>query len=91
MMGRIRLIIYGNVHGVGFRFSAVETARDLGLVGWVRNKPDRSVEILAEGPKGDLEKLINWAKKGPFLANVAKIETSWEKATGEFTSFGVEY
>jgi len=90
-MDRIHFFVFGSVQGVGFRFTTIEKARNLGLVGWARNNPDGSVEIIAEGSKEKLEKLAIWAKKGPFLANVEKIETSWEKAIGGFTSFDVKY
>ena len=61
-MERLHLIIFGDVHGVGFRFSALEIARDLDLVGWVRNRPEGSVEIVAEGPKENLEKLRRYCE-----------------------------
>jgi acylphosphatase len=90
-MDRIRLVIYGSVQGVGFRFSVIEVANELGLVGWVRNNSDGSVEIVAEGPRGKLEKLASWSKKGPFLAEVEKVESFWEKTTGEFSNFDAKY
>lgn len=90
-MERIHLLIFGDVHGVGFRFTAIEVARDFGLVGWVRNRPDRSVEIVAEGLKEKLEKLASWARKGPPPAKVGKVDVSWEKATGEFEEFGLNF
>ncbi len=90
-MERLHLIIFGDVHGVGFRFSALEIARDLDLVGWVRNRPEGSVEIVAEGPKENLEKLASWAKKGPPSSKVEKVDISWGKTTGEFSSFEVNF
>lgn len=90
-MERVHLIVSGDVQAVGFRFTAIEVARDLGLVGWVRNNPDGTVEILAEGPKEKLENLITWAKKGPFLAKVDEVKTEWGKAIGEFENFDVRY
>ena len=90
-MERVHLIISGDVQGVGYRFTAIEVARDLRLVGWIRNNQDGSVEIVAEGPKETLENLITWAKKGPALARVEDVKMGWEKATGEFDSFDVRY
>ena len=90
-MERVHLIISGDVQAVGFRFTAIEVARDLGLVGWVRNNPDGTVEIVAEGPKEKLENLITWAKSGPFLAKVENVKVDWEQATGEFSGFGARY
>ncbi len=59
-MGKIRrhYIFSGDVQGVGFRYRAVHTARYLGVTGWVRNLPDGSVEMEAEGTAQDLESLI---------------------------------
>ncbi len=88
---RVQIVVYGEVHYVGFRFSTIEVARDLSLTGWVRNNPDGTVEIVAEGEKGKLENLVTWAKKGPSLARVERIETRWEKATRKFENFDVEY
>jgi acylphosphatase len=90
-MERVHLVISGDVQAVGFRFTAIEVARDLGLVGWVRNNPDGTVEIAAEGPKEKLENLLTWAKKGPTLARVDDVKLEWGKATGEFEDFDVRY
>jgi len=90
-MERVHLIISGDVQGVGFRFTAIEVARGLDLTGWVKNCPDGSVEIVAEGPREKLENLITWAKKGPALAKVEDVKIRWETATGEFSSFEARY
>jgi acylphosphatase len=90
-MERVHLIVLGDVHGVGYRFTVIEVARDLGLVGWVKNKPDGSVEIVAEGPREKLENLITWAKKGPPLARVDNVKINWQQAGGEFNRFDVKY
>jgi len=90
-MERAHLIISGDVHGVGYRFTAIEVARDLGLTGLVRNNPDGSVEIVAEGPREKLENLITWAKKGPPLARVDDAKINWQQASGEFDTFEVNY
>ena len=79
------------MQGVGFRFRAIEVARDLGLAGWVRNNPDGRVEIVAEGEKDILQNLITWSKKGPPAAVVEKALVTWQKATGEFEAFTVKY
>lgn len=90
-MERVNIRVFGDVHYVGFRFSTIEVARDLGLTGWVKNEPDGSVRIVAEREKEKLENLVTWAKKGPTLARVEKIDVRWGKATGEFSSFDVSY
>ncbi len=88
---RVQIIVFGEVHYVGFRFSTIEVARDLALVGWVKNEPEGTVQIVAEGPKNKLENLATWAQQGPSLAKVEKIKVDWGLATGEFSDFEVEY
>lgn len=90
-MNRVHILVSGDVRGVGFRFSTIQTARELGLTGWVRNIEGESrVEIVAEGPSDKLENLITWARKGPPLARVDKVDVERQKATGEFNSFEVK-
>ena len=84
---RIHLIITGRVQAVWYRGSAQKTARRLGLSGWVRNLPDNSVELVAEGPTGQLDKLVKWCQEGPPLAHVTDIRTKRSPARGEFLSF----
>lgn len=88
-MKRVLLLISGDVTGVGFRFSTIQIARELGLTGWVRNTEDGKVEIIAEGEKEKLENLVMWARKGPPLAQVEKVNVEWQEATGEFRDFDV--
>ncbi|MFQ3547138.1 MAG: acylphosphatase [Termitinemataceae bacterium] len=83
--------IYGSVQGVGFRYSTVDTARRLGLVGWVRNEPDGSVTVYAEGPSEALQKLHAWLKHGPPAARVLRVAVRHEQATGTFLRFSVVY
>lgn len=75
------------MQGVFFRSSAKKVAESLGLVGWVRNNDDGSVEALAKGSKENLEKFVSWCKKGPLAATVERVEVNWSKATGEFDKF----
>jgi len=84
---RIRLRIEGRVQGVWFRESTRRQAQALGLKGWVRNRPDGSVEVLAEGPAHAADKLIEWSHQGPPSARVDKVKISEEKWKGEFDSF----
>ena len=90
-MERVHLIISGDIQGVGYRFTAIEVARDLDLTGWVSNNQDGNVEIVAEGPKEKLENLITWAKTGPPLARVDDVKADWRQATGELNTFEVKY
>ncbi|MEA3390403.1 acylphosphatase [Sphingobium sp. CCH11-B1] len=70
------LRIYGRVQGVWYRAWAVETARDLGLTGWVRNRMDGSVEALAQGAAEAVETFIQRAHDGPPNAEVARIDVT---------------
>lgn len=81
--------ISGKVQGVFFRKSAKDEADRLGLVGWIRNDADGSVETLAVGPKEKLEEFIKWCKSGPPLAEVENVEVEWKNQNLEFDSFNI--
>jgi acylphosphatase len=74
-VSRLHVRVTGVVQGVGFRWFVRERARRLGLAGWVRNLPDGSVEVLAEGPQGQLDLLEGELRKGPQGAQVASLLT----------------
>lgn len=86
---RIQLVIRGQVQGVYFRASAQREARQLGLTGWVRNRPDGAVEIIAEGEEDQVKDLLNWSQRGPATARVDMVETRWRSYTGEFAEFKI--
>jgi acylphosphatase len=88
-LSRLRLIVSGRVQGVFFRAGAAHTARALGLRGWARNRADGTVEIVAEGTRGALERLLEWAKIGPPRARVDHVDADWSAAAGEFSAFEV--
>ncbi len=69
-----RLIVHGRVQGVWFRGWTVDAARELGLDGWVRNRRDGSVEILAAGPEDAVAALIERCRRGPPAARVERVE-----------------
>ena len=71
---RVHIVVSGKVQGVAFRYYTIKEARGLGLSGWVRNLPDGSVEIEAEGPPGDLARLEAWCHTGSPMARVAGVE-----------------
>ncbi len=64
---------------------------ELNLAGCVRNLPDNKVEVVAEGEKQKLEKLLERLKKGPPAARVDNVEVIWGEFTGDFTQFSVKY
>ncbi|MEW5871325.1 MAG: acylphosphatase [Chloroflexota bacterium] len=86
---RLHAIVEGRVQGVGFRYFVEETAVNLGLQGWVRNRWEGSVEVVAEGPRASLEKLLAALQRGPRAAFVSNIENRWLPPTGEFSRFYV--
>ncbi len=88
---RIHLIIEGRVQGVWFRESTKRKALSLGVNGWVRNLPDGTVEIVAEGNEDSVEDLVKWCHKGPPAAKVLKVNREEEEYIGEFDSFNVVY
>jgi len=83
--------IRGRVQGVGFRYSALDEAQQLGLTGWVRNTPDGDVELLAEGAEDRLRRLVTWCHAGPRGALVTNIEQQWEPYRGEFDGFRIRH
>jgi len=89
MLRRVHLTIFGLVQGVFYRATARDEARRRGLVGWVRNLPDGSVECVAEGEESDLAGFVAWCRHGPAGARVERIQEAWSNGTGEFRSFDV--
>jgi acylphosphatase len=87
---RVRLKIQGRVQGVFFRAATMDKAREFGLTGWVRNNPDGSVEVGAEGLREELDKLVAWSHMGPRHAVVNNVEIEWERFLDEFSEFTVE-
>ena len=88
-MERLEITVTGRVQGVGFRWHTVRQATALELGGRVRNQPDGSVHIVAEGPRPALEALLAWAREGPSHARVDGCQPWWQQATGEFAGFDV--
>lgn len=88
---RAHLFISGRVQGVYFRETTLKKAEELSVFGWVRNLPDGRVEAVFEGEKDKVEKLVKWAKRGPFWAKVSGLEVHWEEYKGEFKNFEIRY
>ncbi|OYT62312.1 MAG: acylphosphatase [Thermofilum sp. ex4484_15] len=88
---RVRILISGIVQGVGFRFFTLRVARKLGVKGYVRNLPDGRVEVVAEGDKEALMKLLKEVRKGPPLALVEEVNVEWSGYRGEFEDFHIKY
>jgi acylphosphatase len=86
-MERLHAVVRGSVQGVGFRYFIQRKAQQLGLRGWVRNNDDGTVELVAEGPRSELERLKMAAEEGPRMARVQRVEVQWSPATGGLTDF----
>jgi acylphosphatase len=83
--------VYGRVQGVNFRYYTQREAGTRGLTGWVANRSDGSVEIVAEGKKQALYRFLTFLHRGSSSARVDRVQTNWEEATGEFDRFRVRY
>lgn len=88
---RLSAIIHGRVQGVFFRDFTRRQAWALGLMGYVRNLPDGTVEAVAEGPRDALDKLLERLEAGPSGARVDKVDFRWEEHSGEFDLFEVRH
>ena len=84
---RIHVIVRGRVQGVYYRASAQREARQYGLTGWVKNRADGTIEIVAEGEEVSIRELYGWAQKGPTAARVERVDTRWRSFTGDFPAF----
>ena len=73
----------GRVQGVYFRGACRAVARELGVRGWVRNRSDGTVEVVAEGSRDAVGDLIAWCRHGPELADIWGVEITDETPTGE--------
>jgi acylphosphatase len=70
------VIVHGQVQGVFYRQSAQDTARDLGVAGWVRNREDGAVEMVVEGDDEAVERMVAWAREGSPQAEVTSVEVT---------------
>jgi len=86
---RLHAVVKGRVQGVYFRATTQYEALARGLVGWVRNRWDGSVEVIAEGRRAVLESFEVFLHQGPPSAQVTHVEITYSAATGEFSGFHV--
>lgn len=90
MKKQVHVYYIGRVQGVGFRFTAIEIADELGITGRVRNLRDGRVEIRAEAEEKSLENFLNRISSY-FSRYIQNAETEWLNATGEYKDFRVEF
>ena len=87
---RCRVVVSGRVQGVFFRDSCRAEAQRLGVRGWVRNRPDGSVEVVAEGSRDRVDRLLDWCREGPPRSTVTGIVVTDEVPRAE-RPFRIEY
>ena len=90
MTKAVHIRVTGVVQGVGYRQGCRSTARSLGLVGWVRNLRDGSVEAFAQGESAAVDSLIDWMWAGPFGARVTGVESDVVPADMTLTDFFIQ-
>jgi acylphosphatase len=86
---RVQLIVRGRVTGVFFRAATQREARRLGITGWVKNRSDGNIEILAEAEEDAIREMVSWAQHGPSAARVDDVDVRWRSYTGEFSDFRI--
>ncbi len=85
----LHVIVEGRVQGVGFRNFVQDYAQVMGLTGWVRNVKEDQVEVWAEGPQAELDKLLNLVRRGPSAAYVTGMRLVPETPKGIYSRFQV--
>jgi len=89
MAVRAHVIVRGRVQGVWFRGSMQDQAERLGVAGWVRNRPDGTVEAEIEGERSAVDALVAWARHGPPGARVSDVSLDWVPPRGDRNGFAV--
>ncbi len=85
----VRAVVRGRVQGVSFRAATQAKARELGVVGWVENRPDGAVALHAEGEAAKVDALLAWARRGPEFARVDALELEDAAPGGGLGGFDV--
>ena len=90
MKKRLHVYFDGRVQGVGFRFTAIESAREIGVYGWVKNLDDGRVEVVAEAEEESLKDFLQDMLER-FSRYIRDTEVEWLDATGEFKEFTLKF
>ena len=85
----VHLLVSGKVQGVFYRKSAKMEADQLGLVGWIKNRDDGTVEANIGGKEDRLKEFVDWCKKGPPLSKVIYVEETWSDSAGDWKEFEI--
>ncbi|WP_407317879.1 acylphosphatase [Isoptericola halotolerans] len=83
MSTRVHVIVRGTVQGVGFRWATEQVAREAGAAGWVRNRPDGTVEAVVEGDDATVRRVVDFLRTGPSGAAVAGTDVTTVSPRGE--------
>lgn len=86
---RVHIFVSGRVQGIGYRDGVRGKAEKLGILGWVKNLEDGRVEAVFEGEENKVKEIIEWARKGPFLAKVENMDIMPENFSGKFNDFKI--
>ena len=87
----LRAFVYGRVQGVGFRYFVIQKGHALALRGYTRNESDGSVEVLAQGPREALERLLASLRQGPGGAHVRDVRVTWGEPTEHVSGFHLRW
>lgn len=90
MKKRAHVFYSGSVQGVGFRYTTQRFSRRYPVTGFVKNLPDGSVELVAEGEEAELREFLK-ALSGAFRENIQQVDERWEKPASEFSGFEVRF
>ncbi len=88
---RAHVIISGRVQGVFFRAETQKAAGRIGVTGWVRNRPDGTVEAVFEGDASRVDEVLDWCWNGSPMSKVSEVQVAWETFAGEYDTFSVTY
>ena len=91
MNKRLEATVQGRVQGVAFRHYTQVEANRLKLTGWVANRGNGTVRVVAEGPEGALKQLAAWLQQGPPAAWVEDVDLRWMDAADEFSRFEIRF
>ena len=88
---QLYILVNGWVQGVGFRYFVQSRAMMLGIKGYVRNLRNGQVEVIAEGPKSDLETFVHYLRRGPELSRVSNVEIKERPYSERYHHFQIKY
>jgi acylphosphatase len=88
---RAHVIVSGRVQGVFFRAETQKAASRIGVTGWVRNRPEGTVEAVFEGESALVDQALAWCRQGSPMSKVDDVQVEWGEFSGEFESFAITY